>query len=103
MSAIGMVINETESMIFIWNKTSNITQIEVDYICPPEFENEFKIILENGQSPYTDGKIVPCYLNKTVEGVYEFKYYDGWALHWSFGYARLYLTNETIQYMSHVR
>ena len=101
--AVGMIINNNHSIVFLWNKTSNTTLIEVDYICPAQFEDAFKIIIKNGQSLYTYGKIIPCYLNKTSEDIYDFKYYDGWSLHWSFGYARLYLNNKTIQYISNVR
>ena len=101
--AVGMIINNNHSIVFLWNKTSNTTAIEIDYICPPQFKEAFNLILEQGLSPYTDRKIVPCDLNKTSEDVYDFKYYDGWEYHWSFGYAKLYLSNKTIQYISHVR
>ncbi|RLC39993.1 MAG: hypothetical protein DRH49_07585, partial [Candidatus Coatesbacteria bacterium] len=32
--AIGMIINNNHSIVFLWNKTANTILIEVDYICP---------------------------------------------------------------------
>ncbi|MCD6370673.1 MAG: hypothetical protein J7L63_04170 [Thermoplasmata archaeon] len=101
--AIGMVIQNNHSIVFLWNKTANITVIEVDYLCPPEFEKAFNFITRYGRSPYTGGKIVPSNITRISENVLEFKYYDGWCLHWSFGYARLYLSNKTLQYVSHAK
>lgn len=103
--AIGTIVKNESSVVFLWNKTANTTEIETDYKPATEEEIQvFKNIIEKkAVSNWTGNRIVPCDITKKSENIYHFKYYDGYELHWSWGYAYFYLNNQTIVWYDHVR
>lgn len=116
--AIGMIVKNESSIVFLWNKTANTTEIEIDYKPVTEEECQvFKTIVEKGViSEWTGNRIVPCNirrlsndtsLNKTYpypisNDTYYVYYYDGYGGHWSYGGAFFYLNNQTIVWDIHV-
>jgi hypothetical protein len=103
--AIGTIVKNESSVVFLWNKTANTTEIETDYKPATEEEIQvFKNIIEKkAVSNWTGNRIVPCDITKKSENIYHFKYYDGYEFHWSWGYAHFYLNNQTIEWMGHVK
>lgn len=103
--AIGMIVKNERSIVFLWDKTTNITEIKVDY--KPVSEEEllvFKSIVNKTEaSIWTGNRIVPCDLNKTSNNTYTFGYYDGWAGYWQYGAAIFYISNQTIEWLYHVK
>lgn len=103
--AAGTVIRGGGSIVFLYdNVTRQITQTENEFAPTTNEEFQTLSIVVGTISPWTGEEIVPCEFTK-VDDAYNFKFYDGYLVpfsRWEYGWATVYLDNETVEWLYHV-
>lgn len=91
------------TLAVFYDKTLHqITQTENEYFPVTNEEFQALSIVVGTISPWMGNEIVPVDFTKT-DNTYSFKYYDGYFppfSRWSYGFAIVYLENETIEWGS---